>query len=38
MAPKKQKSAKAPNGGPLGFETQMWAAADALRNNMDAAE
>jgi len=26
------------NGGPLGFETQLWAAADALRNNMDAAE
>ncbi|MDQ2083759.1 class I SAM-dependent DNA methyltransferase [Xanthobacteraceae bacterium Astr-EGSB] len=26
------------NGGPLGFEAQLWAAADALRNNMDAAE
>ena len=26
------------NGSPLGFETQLWAAADALRNNMDAAE
>ena len=23
---------------PLGFESQLWAAADALRNNMDAAE
>ena len=23
---------------PIGFETQLWAAADALRNNMDAAE
>ena len=23
---------------PLGIETQLWAAADALRNNMDAAE
>ncbi len=30
---------KAGNGGaPLGFEAQLWAAADALRNNMDAAE
>ena len=26
------------NGSPLGFEAQLWAAADALRNNMDAAE
>jgi type I restriction enzyme M protein len=26
------------NGVPLGFEAQLWAAADALRNNMDAAE
>ncbi len=26
------------NGAPLGFEAQLWAAADALRNNMDAAE
>lgn len=25
-------------GGPLGFEAKLWAAADALRNNMDAAE
>lgn len=24
--------------GPLGFEAKLWAAADALRNNMDAAE
>ena len=23
---------------PLGFESQLWAAADALRNNMDPAE
>ena len=23
---------------PLGFEAKLWAAADALRNNMDAAE
>ena len=29
---------KGSNGGPLGFEAQLWAAADALRNNMDAAE
>ena len=28
----------ATGGGPIGFETQLWAAADALRNNMDAAE
>jgi type I restriction enzyme M protein len=27
-----------PNGTPLGFEPKLWAAADALRNNMDAAE
>ena len=26
------------NNGDLGFEAQLWAAADALRNNMDAAE
>ena len=26
------------NGSTLGFEAQLWAAADALRNNMDAAE
>ena len=26
------------NGIPLGFESKLWAAADALRNNMDAAE
>ncbi|MDD3927184.1 MAG: class I SAM-dependent DNA methyltransferase [bacterium] len=26
------------NGASLGFETRLWAAADALRNNMDAAE
>ncbi len=28
----------ASNGGPLGFEEKLWASADALRNNMDAAE
>jgi type I restriction enzyme M protein len=32
--PKKQNG----NGGQLGFEAKLWAAADALRNNMDAAE
>ena len=26
------------NGGPLGFEASLWAPADKLRNNMDAAE
>src|SRR5262244_392330 len=26
------------NGATLGFETRLWQAADALRNNMDAAE
>ena len=29
---------KQQNGATLGFEAQLWAAADALRNNMDAAE
>jgi type I restriction enzyme M protein len=32
--PRKQPS----NGATLGFEQKLWAAADALRNNMDAAE
>src|SRR5258706_10142068 len=32
------KPAKARNGATLGFETKLWATADALRNNMDAAE
>jgi len=38
--PKKVKKSKtsASNGGNLGFEAKLWAAADALRNNMDAAE
>lgn len=38
MAKKKKKVAPKANGGPLGFESKLWAAADALRNNMDAAE
>jgi len=38
--PKKAQKAKASasNGANLGFEAKLWAAADALRNNMDAAE
>jgi type I restriction enzyme M protein len=34
MPPKK----KSDTGAPLGFEAKLWQAADALRNNMDAAE
>jgi len=36
--PKAGNKAKNSNSGPLGFEAQLWSAADALRNNMDAAE
>ena len=36
--PRKSKSSKADTGANLGFEAKLWAAADALRNNMDAAE
>ena len=37
--PTRQNSRKpAANGATLGFEEKLWAAADALRNNMDAAE
>jgi type I restriction enzyme M protein len=37
MTPK--NGSEKPNGGAnLGFEAKLWAAADALRNNMDAAE
>jgi len=32
------KIQKSDNGAVLGFEAKLWAAADALRNNMDAAE
>ena len=38
MAAKGKTVAKAENGANLGFEAKLWAAADALRNNMDAAE
>ena len=40
MATKKSKANNngASNGANLGFEAKLWAAADALRNNMDAAE
>jgi type I restriction enzyme M protein len=34
----KTKTKKGDTAGPLGFEAKLWAAADALRNNMDAAE
>ena len=36
--PRGSKKAGSGNGGPIGFEAKLWAAADALRNNMDAAE
>ena len=32
------QTAERKNGGDLGFEATLWQAADALRNNMDAAE
>ena len=40
MSPKKSTNGKSEksNGGPLGFETTLWSAADKLRNNLDAAE
>jgi type I restriction enzyme M protein len=38
MARKGSTSAKSSNGANLGFEAKLWAAADKLRNNMDAAE
>ena len=34
----RQAEAKSGNGANLGFERQLWAAADKLRNNMEAAE
>ncbi|MGH8363153.1 MAG: type I restriction-modification system subunit M N-terminal domain-containing protein, partial [Gammaproteobacteria bacterium] len=33
-----QKQVKTGSAANLGFEAKLWAAADALRNNMDAAE
>ena len=33
-----RKSKKVKSAAPIGFEAKLWAAADALRNNMDAAE
>ena len=38
MPKAKKESAKAKNGESSGLEAKLWAAADALRNNMDAAE
>ena len=40
MARKAKESGKVTNntGANVGFEAKLWAAADALRNNMDAAE
>jgi type I restriction enzyme M protein len=38
MATRGTKKQRNGNGANLGFEAQLWAAADALRNNMDAAE
>lgn len=40
MAAKKKaaKGAKKTSGANIGFEAQLWAAADALRGSMDAAE
>jgi type I restriction enzyme M protein len=36
--PSNAKAAPKSNRSPLGFEGKLWAAADALRNNIDAAE
>jgi type I restriction enzyme M protein len=38
MAKKKAKNGQANGGATLGYEQQLWAAADALRGSMDAAE
>src|SRR2546428_5255673 len=38
MARKRSAAGTRDNGTLLGFEAKLWAAADALRNNMDAAE
>jgi type I restriction enzyme M protein len=34
----KKKTSRKDTGGTLGFEATLWQAADALRDNMDAAE
>ncbi len=36
--PKTKRTSSKNNGGPLGFEEKLWAAADKLRGHMDAAE
>jgi hypothetical protein len=38
MAPKGKAESKATTTANLGFEQKLWQTADALRNNMDAAE
>ncbi len=38
MPPKRAARKSTAANAPLGLEAQLWAAADALRNNMDAAE
>ena len=38
MPKSKKESEKPKNGESAGLESKLWAAADALRNNMDAAE
>ena len=39
LAPRRDRAARdTGNGATVGFEAQLWATADALRNNMDAAE
>ena len=38
MPPPKNQNRKADTGANLGFETKLWASADPLRNNMDAAD
>jgi type I restriction enzyme M protein len=38
MPREKKSSVKTGNGANLGFEATLWATADKMRNNMDAAE
>ena len=35
---KKDQAQKKSSGANIGYESELWKAADALRNNMDAAE